>query len=198
MPADLISDVWEHSPCKNSELLLLLAIADGADAQGITHSSVAALARKARLSSRQVQRLLRVLEKKGELTSTFGGGHGIPNLYRVTSGVDGVTSGVDGVTRKAKSSVAPLSDETWPGLRDLILSFGLPLEYLDDDNWWNATSHAVGGINMHVLDREFGKIEAYLIEHPRKRPQPRGWKRFVRTWLQKAHEYERKYHGRSA
>jgi len=174
----------------------LLAIADDADADGIARCSVASLSRKSRLSSRQVQRLLRVLEKKGEIFTTADGRPGKPNIYTVTFTVSGVTSEVSGVTPRAKAS--SLSDETWPGLRDLILSFGLPLEYLDDDNWWNATSHAVGGINMQVLDKEFGKIEAYLIEHPRKRPQPRGWKRFVRTWLQRAYEYERKYHGRSA
>lgn len=99
---------------------------------------------------------------------------------------------------KTKPSQLPLSNETWPGLRQLIESFNLPLEYLDDDNWWNATSHAVNGLNMNFLDREFGKIEAYLIEHPRKRPQPRGWKPFMRSWLQNAYEYERKRYGRSS
>jgi hypothetical protein len=54
--------VWEHSRHKGSALLLLLAIADHAHDDGSgAWPSVAHLARKVRMSERQVQRLIRVL-----------------------------------------------------------------------------------------------------------------------------------------
>jgi hypothetical protein len=54
--------VWEHSRHKGSALLLLLAIADHAHDDGSgAWPSVAHLARKVRMSERQVQRVLRTL-----------------------------------------------------------------------------------------------------------------------------------------
>jgi hypothetical protein len=59
--------VWEHSQCKGSELLLLLAIADHANDDGYAFPSVATLAQKTRLSRRQVLRVIQHVEAMGEL-----------------------------------------------------------------------------------------------------------------------------------
>ena len=60
--------VWAASQAKGSALLLLLAIADHAhDDGGGAWPSQATLARKTRLTSRQVRRLMRKLEDSGEL-----------------------------------------------------------------------------------------------------------------------------------
>jgi len=195
MPTHLPSAIWTDSLAKGSELLLLIAIVDAVDEDGKTLTSVKSLAAKTRFTPRNVQLLVQKLVGLGELSVKIAdGAHGIWCYETKFS----VPSAKNSVPSAKTTAYQPLTEETWPGLRALITGFNLPIIYLDDENWWNATSHAVGGINMQVLDKEFGKIEAYLIEHPRKRPQPRGWKRFVRTWLQRAYEYERKYHGRSA
>lgn len=66
--------VWEKSQHKGSELLLLLAIADNANDQGLAYPSIKTLARKTRLEPRHVKRLLRVLEQGRELTVSIGTG----------------------------------------------------------------------------------------------------------------------------
>ncbi len=60
-----ISIVWKHAPAGGGKLVLLHALADWAnDAGEGIWPAVPAMARKARLSDRQVQRLLRELEKE--------------------------------------------------------------------------------------------------------------------------------------
>ena len=89
----------------------------------------------------------------------------------------------------------PLDDDDW--LKALLLEFSeaFPFEAFNDDAWWIAISQPLEGVfNREWLNREFGKIQAYLIEKPRKQPRsPQGWKTFVRGWLQRAYEYQRKY-----
>lgn len=62
----VMSLIWEHAPVSEGELLVLLAIADHAADDGTNAwPSKATLARKARLSERRVQQILRSLEDKG-------------------------------------------------------------------------------------------------------------------------------------
>ncbi len=78
MSIRIMSLVWERSQHKGSELLLLLAIADNANDQGVAYPSIRTLAKKTRLRERTVQYLLRdKLEPSGELRiSTGTGPHG--------------------------------------------------------------------------------------------------------------------------
>ena len=89
----------------------------------------------------------------------------------------------------------PLADDDW--LKTLLLEFSeaFPFEAFNDDAWWIAVSQPLEGVfDREWLNREFGKIQAYLIEKPRKQPRSsQGWKTFVRGWLQRAYEYQRKY-----
>lgn len=62
-----INRVWETSPHKGSELLLLLAIADHANDHGEAWPSQETLAAKTRMSVRQVRRLALTLEESGAL-----------------------------------------------------------------------------------------------------------------------------------
>lgn len=66
--------VWDKSNHKGSELLLMLAIADNANDQGLAYPSMKTLARKTRLDRRHVKRLVRVVEKSGELKVSIGTG----------------------------------------------------------------------------------------------------------------------------
>lgn len=67
--------VWHNSQQTGSGLLVLLAIADHANDDGICWPSVARLARMARVSERQCQRLISQLVNAGEL-AVERGGHG--------------------------------------------------------------------------------------------------------------------------
>lgn len=79
-----MSWVWEHSPVGGSELLVLLAIADCASDDGTrAWPSVATLARKCRIDSRTVQRIIRRLSEAGHLlVEATAGGRG-SNRYAV-------------------------------------------------------------------------------------------------------------------
>jgi len=63
-----MSKIWQSSRRKGSELLLLLAIADNANDSGYAYPGIEYLARKSRLSERQVRRIIQSLEESGELS----------------------------------------------------------------------------------------------------------------------------------
>ena len=86
MSIKVMSRVWEGSRQSGGALLVLLAIADFADDQGLAFPSVRTLARKARLSERQVQRVLAELATAGELVVRPGAGRRGSHLFRVTLG----------------------------------------------------------------------------------------------------------------
>lgn len=70
MSIKVMTAVWEHSQHKGASLLLLLAIADHAhDDGGGAFPAVGKLAQKIRMSARQVQRILHLLEASGSCRS---------------------------------------------------------------------------------------------------------------------------------
>jgi hypothetical protein len=75
--------VWEHSPVQAGSLLVLLAIADYADDRGESYPSIESLARKARMSERNVHYVLDKLVKDEHLALRVGAGPRGTNLYRV-------------------------------------------------------------------------------------------------------------------
>jgi hypothetical protein len=83
MSMRMMTQVWERSQHKGSELLLMLAIADNANDQGVAYPSKKTLAKKTRLSNRQVQRLIRVVVSSRELEVSEGTGPRGCNEYRI-------------------------------------------------------------------------------------------------------------------
>lgn len=73
--------VWNWSKQKGAKLLLLVCIADYANAERIAWPSVASLGRRCRMSSRYVQRMLREIEADGELEIVKRTNNS--NVYRV-------------------------------------------------------------------------------------------------------------------
>ena len=83
MSIRIMSAVWEKAPVDGGSLLVLLAMADFANDNGICWPSLPALGRKARLSERQVRRVLRDLEDAKLIMTDLGTGpHGV-NTYKV-------------------------------------------------------------------------------------------------------------------
>lgn len=60
-----MSRVWDSADCESTELIVLLAMADFARDNGDCWPSLSTLASKARISVRQVRRIIRTLEEKG-------------------------------------------------------------------------------------------------------------------------------------
>lgn len=84
MSIELINAVWKHSQQKKSGALVVLqAIADYANADGIAWPAVATLARKTRMSKRNLQRWLSALQRDGELRILRNQGRHGTNIYRV-------------------------------------------------------------------------------------------------------------------
>ena len=76
--------VYELSAAEYGCRLVLLSISNHADAQGENAwPSIATIAREARLSARQVQRILPILVAMGELEIIPGAGHRGTHLYRL-------------------------------------------------------------------------------------------------------------------
>ena len=88
MSIKVMTRVWESAPCKGSDLLVLLAMADiGGDDGGDIYPSVSTLAKKVRLSERAVQLILRRLEERGLIEVQAEAKQHSPRIYRVTFGV---------------------------------------------------------------------------------------------------------------
>jgi hypothetical protein len=92
MSMRMMTQVWERSQHKGSELLLMLAIADNANDQGLAYPSAKTLAKKTRLSNRQVQRLIRVVTRSRELEVSVGTGPRGCHEYRMHLGGDKMSS----------------------------------------------------------------------------------------------------------
>ena len=84
MSIKVMNNVWQHSPQKGSKLLLLLALADHCNDDGVCWPSHSHLAEKIRMSSRQTKRLMSQLEEEHEIESKrrfTNGGRQTSNYY---------------------------------------------------------------------------------------------------------------------
>lgn len=90
---------WKYAPVAGSELLVLVALADNADDDGVAFPSYAHLAQKTRLSERQVKRIVKSLvDQKLVTVRQHGGkvgGHNVNNIYvvEVEAMIGGVMEG---------------------------------------------------------------------------------------------------------
>lgn len=87
MAIKVMTRVWDLSKQTNGNMLLLLAIADHADDDGVCWPSLDRLAEKTRVKKRQAIRNVQALEAAGELFIESGGGRHIKNRYFVTVGL---------------------------------------------------------------------------------------------------------------
>jgi hypothetical protein len=83
MSISLTNAVWKHSKQKSGALIVLLAIADYANDEGNAWPSVSTLARKVRMSKRNVQRWLSTLQRDGELRVLRNQGRCSVNIYKI-------------------------------------------------------------------------------------------------------------------
>ena len=108
--------VWKRSRQKSGPLLVLLALADYTNSEGIAWPAISTLARKVRMSKRNVQRCVRALEKAGELEIRPNQGRRGSNVYRILlSNIESNNpdAHVIGDTRVAQRvSCASLRDDT--------------------------------------------------------------------------------------
>lgn len=87
MSVSASSRVWKYSKREDSMLVLMLALADWGDDDGISWHRIEVLKDKIRKSERQAKRLIESAIKSGELYVHRGSGRGNPSLYFVTVGL---------------------------------------------------------------------------------------------------------------
>lgn len=86
MSIQAMAYVLEHSEAQLGDRLVLLAIANHADANGCNaYPPIDMIASEARMSERQVYRAIRSLADAGEITITSGGGRGKANGYEIVA-----------------------------------------------------------------------------------------------------------------
>jgi helix-turn-helix protein len=127
MSIAIMTQVWQRSQHKGSELLLLLALADNANDQGVAYPSRRTLAKKTRMSDRHVKRLVQVLIRSGELVVHFGSGPRGCNEYQITlaGGQDvprRISSGGHPGSKRGDIAVSPESDTEPREKEDFSLS----------------------------------------------------------------------------
>ncbi len=91
MSIRIMTEVWAGEEKRQSHLLVLLAIADHADDQGVAYPSVGRIAEKSRMSKRQVQRVLRDLVADDRLEIEEGAGPYGTNIFKVVTPCRGDT-----------------------------------------------------------------------------------------------------------
>jgi DNA-binding MarR family transcriptional regulator len=84
MSIKIMSMIWENGPDDRGELLVLLALADFADDRGRCWPSIATIARRARMTARSAQRILRKLEADGAVEISTGAARSGCNQYKIT------------------------------------------------------------------------------------------------------------------
>lgn len=158
MSIKIMNEVWETSEHTGGNLLVLLALADFADADAECWPSVSTLARKSRLTDRHVRRILLELEESGELQRVLNGGRNGSNKYRLTP--------------KTLTKSQPLTPESLP---PLTLASETPDAHVSqtvinrhtkpsvsDEDWLKGLeqSSAYSGVNVVV---EFEKMKHWCL-----------------------------------
>jgi hypothetical protein len=75
--------VWAEAPYRGGTLIVLLALADWCNDDGICWPAISTLARKTRQSESNVRSSLRALERDGAISTERNAGPGTVNLYRL-------------------------------------------------------------------------------------------------------------------
>jgi hypothetical protein len=83
MSVSLMSLVWDRAPYEGGTLLVLLALADWADDEGVTWPSMATLAGKARMTIRNARYIMRHLEEHQMITREREGTGHLTTVYRL-------------------------------------------------------------------------------------------------------------------
>jgi Helix-turn-helix domain len=123
MSIRVMTKVWDNSRQKEGTLLVLLAIADFANDDGLAYPSMKTIAKKARMTIRNAQLAVRRLERAGELIVTIGGApppYTGCNLFRVTLAT-GVQETLPGGEASDTKGVKPTSSKPSP-IRHLTVS----------------------------------------------------------------------------
>jgi hypothetical protein len=141
-----MSQVWEGGPETHAELLVLLALADFSDDQGMCWPSMPTLARKARMSERNARRIIRKLQDSGHLVVEENRGRNATNRYWVKAKPDNLSGldktgqiGYENRTNRARKPDTAMSDKPSRTIKEPS-----NIHQVDFDAFWNVCPRKVG------------------------------------------------------
>ncbi|MBP8291734.1 MAG: helix-turn-helix domain-containing protein [Caldilineaceae bacterium] len=111
-----------------SALLMLLAIADHANDDGVCWPSISTLAEKARVKPRQAQNLITQLRESGELSVRTGKGRNNTSIYVVTIGEKGAIQRVIDRAEKVQSS-AQNTQSSAENMQSSVIKHAIAIAY---------------------------------------------------------------------
>jgi len=98
---------------------------------------------------------------------------------------------------KNKIKIAPNQNfpDEWKWLENMVLAqnSGFPTDRFLDFAWWDAVSYQCGGLSAPFLEKELAGMKRWIMDNPTRTPTPRGYRRFVASWLERAHDKERRF-----
>jgi len=163
MSIQVTNAVWHYSKQqKSGALVVLLAIADYANHDGIAWPAVSTLARKARMSKRNVQRWPKSLQRDGELKMFRNKGRHGSNLYKICLPLAERNTGVTHDTNdtSAARGVTPASSTNDAGVTQSINESSIQSAPVvpkgDDKDFWikvcfSCFEQPVHPVRAHVL-----------------------------------------------
>src|SRR6476660_10073117 len=83
MSIRVMSAIWTNAKYEGGALIVLLALGDWADDDGLCWPKVSSIAKKARMTERQAYKILKPLREDQILSTEPGGGRGNPSRYRL-------------------------------------------------------------------------------------------------------------------
>ncbi len=208
MSIRVMAMVWDSAPVAGSDLLALLALADWSDDSGRSFPSVAAVAKKVRLSRSQTQRVLHSLIECGLLAveGNQNGGHpGASRRYRIamerltgrasatgSAGATGVVDAQDGSHPCAQtgSTDATLYVNEPPKYRQREAPRSprgsrLSAEWVLPDDWKAWAQQERPDISDPAIRRIADSFKDFWLSKPGKDGTKLDWPAVWRNWIRR-------------
>jgi DNA-binding transcriptional regulator YhcF (GntR family) len=178
MSIKIMTWIWENSKEEGTNLLMLLAIADHANDDGVCWPSIARLAQRARVEERQAKYIIKKLEANGAIEVQRGVGRNNTSLYFVKGAPDctfsakeKVQSSVKKVQSSAlKGAVAIAPEPLEPSLEPPVIP--LRANNYRNSNFVSADSYTQEAVKAGLTPAQFVAIFNLLIDTA-------GWRALV-------------------
>lgn len=183
--------VWSRAPYNGSTLLILLALADWANDEGVAWPAMDRLAKKARIDKRSARRVIRRLEKEGILVIEEGGGRSKQNRYfiqlkrvancpplrELNEDNEGAERGTSDAQKRVPVSSDPLVD---PSLDSLVARRAKNIKQMSRAEFVSYLKAKPEFSHINI-DREIQRATTWIENHPgRQLTKP-----FIINWLNK-------------
>lgn len=187
-----MSGVWKGSVHSGGPLLVLLAIADFANDEGVAYPSIETLAKKSRLSERSVQYAITALRESGELDVKYGAGPHGSNVYQVRVQIlrGANSAGVQNTADRGEASCTQTISEPSPNKKSAQAksSASRPASQISNSFAPDDTGLSLAA-SLGVSVQE--ELPRFIDHHRAKGSLMKDWQAAWRTWTRNAEKFTR-------